>query len=206
MRVRHATLAAGLLCLIVASCTTTSQGEPISATTSGVSTTNGENDLPSHGAPKVNNPLNTARFQQDPCSALTASQAEDELNLPPSGKPEEIALGKGCEWFNPDTRGQVNIGFLTANDRGLSGFYAANQRGEYPYFTKLGNIEGYPAIASDIEDRRPMGECIVVVGVTDQLAVQISLHLSQANVGKKEPCKYATEVAGKALRTMKKGA
>jgi len=38
------------------------------------------------------------------------------------------------------------------------------------------------------------------------LAVQISLHLSQANVGKREPCEYATEVAGKALRTMKKGA
>lgn len=208
MRVRHAAPVAGLLCLVVAGCTTTSQGEPIPATTSEVSAANptapsGEDDLPSHGAPKVDEPLDTTRFQQDPCSTLAAEQAQDELNLPPNGEPEDIALGNGCKWHNPDTRGMVIIGFLTGNDRGLSGFYDANQRGEYPYFIKLPPIEGFPAIAGDIEDRRPTGRCIVDVGVSDQLAVEVVLQLSQANIGQREPCEVAVEVAGKALRTMK---
>lgn len=211
MRVRRTAAVAGLLCLVAAGCTTTSQGEPAPATTTNVGTSNStapsnEDDLPSHGAPKVDEPLDTTRFQRDPCLALSASQAEDELNLPPQGSPEEITLGKGCKWYNPETRGMVVIGFLTGNRRGLSGFYDANQRGEYSYFTELSPIEGYPAIASDVEDRRPMGRCIVDVGVTDQLVVEIVLQLSQANVGEKVPCEFATEVAGKAMSTIKEGA
>jgi hypothetical protein len=212
MRVRHTAPVAGLLCLLVAGCTTTSRGDPAPATTTEVSTVNStapsseEDDLPSHGAPKVDDPLDTTRFQQDPCLALTAEQAQDELNLPPQGEPEEIALGKGCEWFNPDTRGRVIIGFLTGNPRGLSGFYDAKQQGKYAYFNELPPIEGYPAIAIDIEDRRPRGICIVDVGVTDQFVFDVYLQLSQANVGNVEPCELAAEVAGKALRTMKEGA
>lgn len=212
MRVRQAAPAVGLLCLAVASCTVTSQGEPISTTTSEVSTPNstsrppGEDDLPSHGAPKVEVPLDTARYQQDPCSTLTAAQAQDELNLPPQGEPQDITLGKGCEWYNQETRGQVRVAFLTGNPRGLSGFYDANQQGKYPYFTVLTPIEGYPAIASDVEDRRPMGRCIVDVGVTDKLAFDVIVQLSQANIGQTEPCEMAAKVAGMALRTMKEGA
>lgn len=210
MRVRHAIPMVGVLCLALAGCTTISRGEPVSATTSEVSTSNstsppsgGADDLPSHGAPKVENPLDTTRFQQDPCSILTASQAQDVLKLSPQGELEDTAFGKGCEWANPDTRGEVHIGFLTGNTRGLSAAYAANQRGEYPYFIKLPPIEGYPAVASDIEDRRPEGICIVIVGVTDQLTFDVALHLSQANVGNKEPCEVAAQVAGMALQTMK---
>lgn len=214
MQVRHVAPIAGLLCLVVAGCTVSSQGEPIPTTTNEVNSTanstappsDEEDDLPSHGAPKVDDPLDTTRFQQDPCLALTASQAQKELNLPPSGKPEAATLGKSCEWRNPDTRGAVHIGFLTGNPRGLSGLYAANQRGEYPYFNILSPIEGYPAVASDIEDRRPRGICIVVIGVTDQLTFDVYLQLSQANVGKLEPCEMAAQVAGKALRTMKEEA
>lgn len=211
MRVRHVAPAVGLLCLAVTSCTTTRHGEPSAATTSEVSITNstsqppGDDDLPSNGAPEVEVPLDTTRFQQAPCSTLTAKQAEDELNLPPQGKPEEIALGKGCEWYNPDTRGQVRVGFLTGNPRGLSGFYDANEQGKYSYFTVLAPIEGYPAIASDVEDRRPMGRCIIDVGVTDKLAFDVVVQLSRANIGQTEPCEMAAKVAGMALRTMKKG-
>jgi len=211
MRIRHAAPVASLLCLAATGCTTVSQGEAVPATTTNDSTTHSSSppsgdDLPSHGAPKVNDPLDTIRYQHDPCSTLTASQAQEELNLPPQGKPEDVPLGKGCEWYNADTRGRVNIGILTGNPRGLSGFYEADQRGEYPYFIPLSPIEGYPAIAGDVEDRRPRGICIVVVGVTDQLTIQFSLQLSQANVGQVEPCDMAAKVAGLAMKTMKAGA
>jgi hypothetical protein len=210
MRIRHAAPVVSLLCLTITGCTTTSQGEAlpatdVSTTHSSSSPSSGEDDLPSDGAPKVEDPLDTTRYQQDPCSTLTASQAQEELNLPAQGKPEEIALGKGCEWFNPDTRGAVHIGFLTGNPHGLSGFYNANQQGKYPYFTELPAVEGYPAIASDIEDRRPRGICIVDVGVTDQLVLDVGLFLSQANVGHVEPCDMAAKVAGMALRTIMEG-
>jgi hypothetical protein len=214
MRIRHAVPVIGLLCLAVAGCTTISQGEAVPATTSDVGTTHSssppsgdEDDLPSHGAPKVETPLDdTTRYQQAPCSILTASQAQNELNLPAQGVPKEIALGKGCEWFNRDTRGQVTLGLLTGNPRGLSGIYEADQRGDFPYFIPLSPIEGYPAVASDVEDRRPMGRCIVDVGVTDRLVLDVVLQLSQANVGKIKPCDKAAEVAGMALRTIKEGA
>lgn len=213
MRVRHVALVAGLLCLVVTGCTTASQGEPVpgditenSTMTSAAPSSGGVDDLPSNGAPKVDNPLDTTRFQQNPCLTLTAKQAQDDLKLPPQGEPAEAPLGNSCKWLNPDTRGAVHIDFLPGNPRGLSSAYAANQRGEYPYFEVLQPIEGYPAIASDIEDRRPRGICIVVVGVSDKLTFDVYLQLSQANVGKIKPCEKATEVAGMALRTMKAGA
>jgi hypothetical protein len=213
MRIRQAAAVVGLLCLTVTGCTTTSRGEAIPAKTSDVSTTNSssppsgdEDDLPSNGAPKVEDPLDTTRYQSDPCSILTASQAQDELNLPPQGEPEVVALGKGCKWYNPDTRGEVQIALLTGNPRGLSAVYRANQEGKYPYFTELPPVEGYPAIASDIEDRRPRGICIVDVGMTDELVLNVALYLSQANVGHAEPCEMAARVAGLAVQTMKSGA
>lgn len=215
MRLRHAAPVIGLVFLIVAGCTTTSEGEPSPATTtetgevstesSTAPTSSDVDDLPSDGAPKVDEPLDTTRFQQDPCTVLTASQAQQELNLSPQGEPEDVAYGNGCNWSNPQSRGLVSIEFLTGNTRGLSALYAANERGEYPYFVEMPPVEGYPAVASDIEDRRPRGICIVAVGVTDELIFDVYLQLSQANVGKVEPCEMAARVAGLALRTMKAG-
>jgi Protein of unknown function (DUF3558) len=212
MHIRRTAPVVALLCLAISGCTTPNRGEPtpepptVGSSPESTSPPSGDNDLPSHGAPKVDNPLNTAAFQQDPCSALTASQTQQELNLPPTGEPDEITLGKGCEWSNKETRGEVKIGFLLDNHRGLSAFYDANQRGEYPYFIELPPVADHPAIASDIEDRRALGRCIVAVGVTDELVVEVILQLSQANVGKKDACGVAAQVAEMTMRTMKQGA
>ncbi len=126
--------------------------------------------------------------------------------MPATGKETDGTLGLDCEWRNPDTGGWVTIGFLTNNDRGLSGFYTANQRKEYAYFMPLLDIEGYPAIASDGVDRRSEGVCLVYVGVTDQLVFGVDLHLSPGNVGTTDPCETGAKVAGMALQTMKEGA
>lgn len=209
MRIRFTAALAVTLCLATGGCTTTSQGEPKPVPTNEASTTEptspptGNNDdLPSNGAPKVEDPLDTARFEQDPCSTLTTAQTK-ELNLPADGEKEEIPYGIGCIWRNPTTRASLSIGILTDIEVGLSGFYAADQRGEYSYFIPLPDIENYPAVATDSNDRRSEGVCIVLVGVTDQVAVQFSLHLSQANVHQKDPCNEAADVAEKALQTMK---
>ncbi|MFI7672745.1 DUF3558 domain-containing protein [Actinophytocola sp. NPDC049390] len=213
MRIRHLVPPVAMLCLIVTGCTTMSRGEPTPAPTTETSaaappstSTGDDGDVPSHGAPKVDEPFEeTARYEQDPCSMLTTGQAR-ELNLPTTGEPDEIPYGVGCKWRNTDTRGQVMISLLTDNDRGLSAVYAADQRGDLAYFVPLADIDGHPAVASDVEDRRSTGICIVDVGLTDQLLMGIALNLSQANVGQKDPCEVAADVAGMALQTMKDGA
>src|SRR5690242_512041 len=105
MRLRHTAALVGVLCVTVTGCTTISPGEATPATTSESSTAGStsssgdEGDLPSDGAPKVKDPLDTTRFEQDPCSSLSTKQAQD-LNLPTNGKQEEIPYGVGCEWRN----------------------------------------------------------------------------------------------------------
>lgn len=211
MRIRHTASLIGLLCLVLAGCTTTSPGEATpEATTTGASTdspppsSDDNDDLPANGAPKVDNPLDTTNFQQDPCTTLTATQATD-LNLPSTGEPTDIVGGVGCEWDNRETRGHVLVGFVTGNPKGLSNIYAANERGEYPYFKPLQDVNGYPGVVADVEDRRPRGVCGVIVGVTDKLVVDIVLHLSAANVGQKDPCEVVVDVASMALQTMEEG-
>jgi len=214
MLVRRSLLAASVIGLTFASaCTTASQGEPRPATTAETapptssSGAPGDNEeLPFAGAPKVDNPLDTSRYEQDPCQSLTSDQVQP-LNLPPTGETmDNVALGKGCEWFNPDTRGEVNIVFVVGDPRGLSPEYEVNNRHGWKYFDELPDIEGYPAVARSGTDDRDIGRCTVVTGVADDMSFETVLRLSQDNIGQKDPCEVAVQVAGLALQTMKQGA
>jgi hypothetical protein len=208
VRIRHAVPFAVLLGLSIAGCTTVSPGEAVptsleESTEVAPPTSSSDIELPGFGAPKVKKPLtDTTQFAEKPCSMLTPAQVED-LGLPSSGQQKETVNGLVCEWFNQDTRGQINTGFLTKNPYGLTGAYAANERGELAYFTELPPIEGYPAVASDGDDRRPEGICPVAVGVTDELVFHVDTYLSAANVGKKDPCEVGVKIAGIVLRNMK---
>ena len=160
--------------------------------------------MPFAGAPKVNDPLDTTRFQEDPCQALTADQAES-LAFPPTGKPQDMAFGNACEWRNPDTRGAATVHFLDRDPYGLSSEYLAHEDGRTELFVVLPPIEGYPAVVNNVVDRRPTGACTVVVGVSDEIRFEVPIRLSPENIGKKDPCEIAAMVAGMALQTMKKG-
>jgi Protein of unknown function (DUF3558) len=206
-------LVLGLLCTaLVAGCTTVSQGEPGPATTGPAATTesqpsetdNPAEELPTDGAPAVNDPLDTSTFQQDPCGALTPSQST-ELNVGSSGKPDEEALGKVCTWQNPETGGMAILAFLDKDPRGLSAVYHADKEGKWAYFDELPPVEGFPAVARGLTDERKKGGCSIVVGVSDEIAFSLFLQLSLANSGQKDPCDTAILVAGKALQTMKQG-
>ena len=212
-------LIGAIACVVsLAACTTTSPGqaEPgrpgtSEATTTGSSrgsssssTSTSVGELPSDGAPKVRNPLAAARFEQNPCLALTDAQAK-QLNIPPQGMPADFELGKSCEWLNRETFGSVAIDFLSKDPRGLSGTYKANKDKKWAYFEVLPEIEGFPAVAASNLDDRKDGRCVVEVGLTDRLSFSLTLRLSRANVGQKNPCDVAVQVAGMALQTMKAG-
>ena len=211
MLVRRSLLAASLLGLaLISACTETSEGSPRAATTatSSPDATNngGDEDLPFAGAPKVDDPLDTSRYEQDPCRSLTAEQAQG-LNLPPAGTIDNnVNLGIGCEWFNEETRGAVNIVFIVDDPRGLSPEYESHKEGEFEVFDELPDIEGYPAIIRSTGDTRDLGQCPVVVGVADDMAFVTDVQLSRANIGQVDPCEIAVQVAGLALQTMKAGA
>lgn len=211
MRIRRSLAITSLLGIaIVSACTTPSEGDPRPADSTGSTTSsssgNGKEELPFAGAPKVNDPLDTSRYEEDPCRSLTSAQAQS-LNLPPTGTLDDtVALGIGCDWFNEQTRGEVNIVFLVDDPRGLSPEYDANRRGKWEFFEELPTIEGYPAVARAGIDSRDDGTCTVVVGVADDMAFALSVRLSLANIENGDPCKKAAEVAGLALQTMEAGA
>lgn len=196
--------------LAISACTVTSQGEPRPApgteSTSSTSESPDEEELPFAGAPKVDDPLDTSIYEQDPCKSITADQAQS-LNLPTSGTLDDtVALGIGCKWFNSDTRGELKINFYVDDPRGLSPEYEANERGEWKYFDEVPDIEGHPAVIRDAVDDRDIGYCTLIVGAADDMAFATIVQLPLADGGTDDPCKAAAEVAGLALQTMKAGA
>jgi hypothetical protein len=196
-----------LTVLVLAGCTTPSPGEPVPAT-SVENTTTGSSpgndpELPFAGAPKVDNPLDTTRFQQDPCQALTPEQVQP-LGLPPTGAPRDMALGNACEWSKPGSTGSATIHFSDKDPRGLSAVYQAKEEGRNAFFEELAPIEGYPAVASDVVDSRQSGACVVVVGVSDKITFESMISLDLDNIGNTDPCEVAANVAGLALQTMKR--
>jgi hypothetical protein len=204
--------------VVVAGCTTTSEGTPSPTPTSdatvestistpqpsGTSEPRGD-ELPYAGAPEVDNPLDTTRFQQDPCQSLTAAQAQ-ELNVNWPGELREAALGNRCRFKGvSDPGARVEVAFLDKDPRGLSAEYQAEEDGKWEFFEVLDPIEGHPAVARAGTDDRPNGGCTVVIGASNEIAFEVALLLSQANIGVKDPCETAAMVAGMALQTMKAG-
>lgn len=216
MRIKRSLVLTSLFGLVlVAGCTTASEGQPrpvdttVAPTSGSTSGSSGgeEDELPFAGAPKVDDPLETSRYEQNPCASITAEQAQQELNLPPTGQPmENVTLGVGCEWKNNDTRAYLHIVFVVDDPRGLSPDYAVNEDGGWDFFQELPEIEGYPAIARDRPDDRSRGYCTVAVGVADDMSFESTLQLRGSNIGEKDPCEMAAFAAGLAVQTMKEGA
>jgi hypothetical protein len=202
--------------MLAAGCTSTSVGSPRPVPTSDTAvepgstpppisgTESGGVELPYAGAPAVANPLDTIRFQQDPCQSLTPAQA-DELNIVP-GQLRDGALGNACEFRGKsDRRALVEVASLDKYPFGISATYKANEDGKWVFFDELGLVEGYPAVSYGGADDRPNGGCSSDVGVSDEIAFNITVRLSTANVGKKDPCEAAAMVIGMVVRTMKAG-
>jgi uncharacterized protein DUF3558 len=190
--------------VVAAGCTTTSSGDPTSTpSTSGTSdSANGETDLPSHGAPRVENPLDVGEFEKDPCKSLSSQQAED-LGVPES-ESEDGSYGNGCRWSASEPgKGQVSMSFFTDVGRGLSAPYEENENGDFKLFKELPKIEGYPAVAYDTVDENPTEICAIAVGVSDHLAFDVHLRLSAKNVGQLDPCDKAAMVVEMMLKNMK---
>jgi Protein of unknown function (DUF3558) len=194
--------------VVVSGCTTTSAGTPLpdpsSETSTNTEPSSGE-DLPSDGAPKVENPLDVSRFERKPCEALTAENAQ-ALNLPTPGKQRSEAYGETCYWNNTKSRGSLALTFFSNDERGLSALYREAKGAKFPYFEPIDDIDGYPAAAYDTKSEKPTIDCAIGIGVSDQLAISVDIGLSDGNIGDRNPCEVATQAASMLLKTMREAA
>ncbi len=202
-----AALAALSAVAVVAGCTTSSEGSPLPAPTSETQTSVSEEpddqELPYAGAPAVENPLDTTRYQQDPCLALTASQAQ-EFNLGYPGEAQDGALGNACHFGGlTDARARVYIAFHDEYPFGLSATYQANEDGKLEFSRSCRRSRGTRRWSCGATDDRPNGGCTIDIGTSDEITFEVAVLLAQEFVGVKDPCESAVLVAGEVLRTMK---
>lgn len=204
MRVRLLAAVAVVTVVAAGGCTVPSAGTPLPASTQ-APTSNTDGDLPTNGAPKVENPLDASHFEKHPCDVLEPEAAET-LNLPPDGEQEGIPTGETCLWFNDSTRGSLVVTFFSTDKDGLSSVYREARASGWPYFERIDDVEEHPAVAASIKEDPPKYGCVIFVGLTDQLAFSVDVSLSDANVGKSDPCPVAAKAAGMMVRTMREAA
>jgi hypothetical protein len=198
---------------VVAGCSGSSVGGTPSA--AGGSSSPADSSAPSdlHGAPKVPHPLDTTKFQKDPCSMLTAAQLQqlhDSMSAGTMPQLRNSSAGPGCFWGNPNngTDTTVSVALLTAGD-GLSMTF--QNKGDYHAFEQLPDIQGYPAIVAMHADGRNQGQCAIQVGVTDHLVMSVQVGVSnvplngQVNQYYKQPCTPAQQAAAAAMTTLRGG-
>ncbi|MFD2465991.1 DUF3558 domain-containing protein [Amycolatopsis silviterrae] len=200
-------LTAVALCAL-ASCSRTTAGRAAPGERSGQPSSPAPNStsaeqVPGPGVPKVESPIDAARFKQNPCGALTAAQVSDLLGNSPRVKPEPHgAGGPGCGWF---AQAQVAVVFPDINDLGLTSFYRAKDR-VYPFFLPLAPLDGYPVVAYGEEDHRASrGACDIAMGISDHETVVVSITQSPAHKGEKDPCESARGIAEKVLGNLRGG-
>lgn len=205
VRAALGSLAVGAL---LAGCSNFSGGNPVptgdqTSVGSPSDAPSGGGDLPSHGAPKVQNPLDTTAFHQQPCQVLTDDQLR-QLNLEAPGETGKGVGAPDCTWRNRSTGASLGMQFELANSQGLSTLYERREQNDL--WIELPSIEGYPALAASTRDtRNQLGDCTVLVGVTDSLEFSVSGTLSNAKRGKADPCEATQLAANLVLQTLKKG-
>ena len=165
----------------------------------------GDMEVPSHGAPKVDSPLDTTRFQQTPCKTLTPDQVEELLGTGVSGTPKiPGAAGPTCSWAKERSTAQIGITFPNISDLGLTGVYNARDIGNYGFLVELPAAGGYPAVGYGTADRRMSeGGCSVRVGTSDRATIDIGVFLSAENVGKTDPCEAGRDIAETVIGNIK---
>jgi hypothetical protein len=205
--VKQSAFAACVVALIIVSVTGCDTDDPppppagngnSSATSAppGTSTSASAAALPHSGAPKVSDPLPASVFTGDPCTdALTPDQVKQALGVDTPGRPGQSVVGPKCEWNNQANSSSATVYYDTTTNEGLSSSY----RGIKPQATtwrELPLIQGFPAVAAVTPAGGPPDEfCQVYVGLADSVAVYVGVLLSDAKVGKADPCEGAARVA-----------
>nr|WP_202507257.1 DUF3558 domain-containing protein [Amycolatopsis rubida] len=164
----------------------------------------GAAQVPGPGVPKVETPIDTARFRAAPCGSLTPAQAENLVGAGIVPRPDLNApAGPSCAWHS---QAHVIVTFSNVDNLGLTSYYRAKGT-VYPFFMPLDPIGGYPIVAyGQIDLRASKAQCEVALGTSDRDTVAVSVTQSPQNRGANgDACESAHQVAGLVLSNLKGG-
>lgn len=197
-----ATLAVCVAILGLVGCTTSTAGTAAPGPEGTESPASTKTEPDTHGAPRVEHPLDASRFLTDPCAVLTPAQlATFSVTRPGDGDTEsEIAkaAGPSCAWHaDPAASSTISVALMSGNKHGLADLYG--MRDESEYFEET-TVEGYPAVFNDPTDSRDEGICNIHVGVSDALAFFAS---ENGTLDADGACSRAEQVAAAVIVTMR---
>lgn len=156
--------------------------------------------------PKVAQPIDTTRYEKQPCASLTALQlAQLGITTPP--KPElENKLGPSCEWNAFDQAGFTIGATLLLQGSSLAKVYTQHDQGQWPFFKPVADVSGYPGVLLDSLDVQPKGKCQLVVAVRDDVVYSVQGDLDPESRDYDNPCSIVQKATELAVSTMKAGA
>ncbi|TWE13527.1 uncharacterized protein DUF3558 [Prauserella muralis] len=167
-------------------------------------TPRGSDNLPSNGAPSIDDPLDISHFLRAPCDVITDAEKEALIGTEGTASPDlDTPVGPECVWSTGDSkRGRFAVIFPQVDARGLTSLYESRHRNAL--FEQLRPVDGYPVVAYGITDVRHEGKCTLRVGVSDRETIDITLYLGESKIGQLDPCQAARDqVATAMIRNIK---
>jgi len=153
-------------------------------------------------APHVTHPLDTTKWQANPCTTMTSSQLAP-LNITQPGKLTPDPKGNFCDW-KPHDGVVYTLGFNTAFDpgapKGLANIYASGPAGG---MRRLPDIDGVLAVTEPSGNTN--GSCTIYLGATDTMTYAIAVVIDQGMPHYADPCTPAQQLAQDVTETMKAG-
>jgi len=209
MKRRHiATISAAMAGFLLLSACTGNRRVSGTASTP-TSTVASDTGVPNSGAPKVQNPLPTKVLEGSPCdSALTSTQIATFLGKPEQPEPSTDQLGASCDWSNVEAGAGFTVGYQTKSDQGISLAYKS-VKPSAKRWVELESVQEYPAIGYAGTELVPgqNKNCVVVVGVSDELAYSVSLVIGDAGAkAGKDACKIGRDIADAVMTNLRQRA
>ncbi|WP_410606962.1 DUF3558 domain-containing protein [Amycolatopsis sp. lyj-109] len=160
----------------------------------------------SSDVPKVAHPIDTSRYEREPCSALSADQLS-QLGIKTEPKSDLAAKGgPGCEWNAYDDIGwTVGARLLTAGSS-LANLYEQHAQGAWPFFEPVPDVSGYPGVLLESVETRPKSVCGMSVALRDDMIYSVQIRIDPQKEEANDPCPVVRKIAEMAVSTMKAGA
>lgn len=207
-RTAKAALVAVVAGLVLSACGSATEGEPAggadrsdpgtSASSAGPSSPAGSSG---RQAPRVSDPVDVAALEQDPCAALSGSQAR-ERNLE-RGESEAMSDGSPtCIYRYSDGSGS-RVRFVQVTDfaNGLGDVYA---RADSLAVFEPTEVDGHPAVITQThQDDRGKGFCDLQVGLTDGYVVSLMAQLTEASDDYPQGCEVNKVLAGDMIQNLR---
>jgi hypothetical protein len=184
--------------VVLAGCAAQTPGSAQPANNAPPTTSSADN----FGAPKVTTPLDTTKYQANPCGTLTPAQLQ-ALGVTQPGKVTPDPTGGFCDW-SPQldvvyTFG-FNIKFEPGDAQGLANVY---EIGGASSIKRLPDVHGQPAVTQPSQNTD--GSCTIYLGATDVISYGATVEIAPGLPHFADPCTVALQIADDTTATMKSG-